>query len=267
MQATVTGLFDSGNICNAHDRLPAMACWLCKKLCDWLCADTHINDDFWQISARWEQNHSNDGELWIGDSEDIRKENSLALELLPQDGKRALEISKALADRGSAWAMQQVGRQFELGHGVEQDFALAEQYYYRAQMAGSWTAALALAKLLFHQNINENWAAILENGVKSGFLPANFWLAHFRFKRNPQRRTARVLRPMLEEAAQAGHPGARRTLSSWQGRGRFGLKEVVRGYRANFALLRALRSGELERNAETVSLDPTLTKETVVLVS
>jgi len=106
-------------------------------------------------------------------------------------------------------------------------------------------ATLDLAKLLFEQRINEKWEGILENGVESDFIPAGFWLAWYRYKRNPGRKTALDLRPLMEQAAKSGHPGARMMLARWKGRGKFGLREVRSGFRDFRSLLSDFHAGKL----------------------
>lgn len=193
----------------------------------------------------WENDHSNEWDIWVGDGEEVRERNERANEVHTTDPSLAFEIRKELADNGSAWAMRQTGLQYERGWGIERDLAQAEHYYYQALLAGSWMAALGLAKLLFEHRINEKWEGILENGVESDFIPANFWLAWYRYKRSPRRKTALEVRQLMEHAVKAGHPGARLMLARWKGQGKFGLHEIRQGFREFHLLLSDFHAGKL----------------------
>ena len=224
-----------------------MKCRLCKLLCNWLCGPEFAKetDEFWSASRRWERDHSNQWDLWMADSQEVRQRNEHANEVFETDQRRAFEMRRELADKGSEWAMRAIGRQYELAQGVERDLAQAERYYYQALLAGSWMATLDLAKLLFDHRINEKWEGILENGAESNFIPAHFWLAWYRFKREPGMRAARKVSPLMEKAAEAGHPGARITLARWKAQGRLGLREMRQGFREFRALWSDFRAGRL----------------------
>ncbi|MGB5777440.1 MAG: hypothetical protein WBH10_00015 [Allopontixanthobacter sediminis] len=181
----------------------------------------------------------------MSDDGGARELNERANEIFATDPSLAFEIRKELADNGSAWAMRCTGPQYQIGRGVEPNLLLAEQYIYQAQLAGSWMATLNLAKLLFDHRINEKWRGILENGCGSGFIPANFWLAWYCYKRSPRRRTAREVRPLFEIAANAGHPGARMILARWKGQGKFGMHEMRQGFREFRSIWNDFRSGRL----------------------
>jgi TPR repeat protein len=211
---------------------------------DWLCPELS-DGEFWDVSKHWEQDHSNEWNLWMGDSEPVRERNRRANKLSATDPSKAFQIRKELADNGSVWAMCRTGSHYEYGKGIDADLALAEHYYYQAQMAGSWMATLQLSDLLFKHRINERWVGILENGVESDFIPANFWLAWYRYKRRPRRQTAREARPLMEEAAEAGHPGARLILAEWKGQGKYGLHEMRQGFREFSSVLRDFNAGKL----------------------
>lgn len=222
-----------------------MKCKLCKWLCDWLCSPELSSGKFWEVSKAWEQDHSNEWELWSADDEDVRALNERANELSATDPAQAFLIRRDLANNGSEWAMRCTGLHYQSGRGVEPDLAQAEHYIYQAQLAGSWMATLDLAKLLFDHRINEKWLGILKNGVESDFIPANFWLAWYRYKRSPRRKTAREVRPLMERAANAGHPGARLILSRWRGQGMFGLHEMRQGFREFRSLWNDFGAGRL----------------------
>jgi TPR repeat protein len=226
-----------------------MRCRLCKWLCDRFCEPGVGSDEdwreFWRVSQGWEQDHSNEWDQWVADSAEVQARNERTVEVFKTDRSLAFDLRKELADNGSVWAMRLIGQHFERGWGVERDLAQAEHYYYRAQLAGSWMATLDLADLLFSHRINERWVGILENGVESGFIPSSFWLAHYRYKRDPRRQMARDVRPLLETAANAGHPGARMTLARWRAQGKYGLREIQGGFREFRSLWADFRGGRL----------------------
>ena len=222
-----------------------MKCRLCKWLCDRFCEPERGSDEFWWVSKAWEQDHSNEWELWDADGVEVQARNKRVNEVLATDQSLAFDLRKELADNGSVWAMRSIGQHFEFGWGVERNLTQAEHYYYQAQLAGSWMATLDLSKLLFSHRINDRWVGILENGVESDFVPSSFWLAHYRYKRDPRRQTAREVRPLLEKAANAGHPGARMVLARWRAQGKFGLREMRQGFREFCSLLDDFRDGRL----------------------
>lgn len=229
-----------------------MKCWLCKWLCDRLCGPELSSGRFWTTSERWEQDHSNEWELWVADSEECRAQNERANEVFVTDQASAFELRKELADNGSVWAMRAIGRQFEFGQGVHVDLAQAEHYYYQALLAGSWMATLDLAQLLFNHRINEKWVGILENGVESDFIPSSFWLAWYRYKRNPRRQTARDVRPLMEKSANVGHPGARMILSRWKSQGKYGLQGIRQGFVEFRSLWQDVRVGRLREHSHEI---------------
>lgn len=216
---------------------------------DWVCGPESNHSKVWEASTRWEQDHSNEWDLWIADNEEVRALNEEANRLTTTDPKRAFEIRERLAEDGSVWATRQLGRHYHHGLGVSQNLERAEYFYYRAQLAGSWMATLQLSQLLFQHDINEKWQAILQNGVESEFIPAHFWLAWYRYKTNPRRATARSVRPLMEIAGNAGHPGARLTLARWKGQGKFGLGKIREGFREIRSLSTDLRSDKLRHLA------------------
>lgn len=151
----------------------------------------------------------------------------------------ALAIHLELAEAGSAHSTIMAGWYHQTGRGAEQDNAAAEEFYRRALCMRSWRATILYAKLLFKRGAHDKWPSTLQNGVDNGFIPSFFWLAWFRYKQSPSRRTAREVRPLLETAAEAGHPGAKAILVRWTMSGKFGLREIPRGLRMARELLQS----------------------------
>ena len=127
--------------------------------------------------------------------------------------------------------MQQVGWHYRTGAGVAADFERAQDYYRRAICAGSWTATISYARLLAEQGHFETCEQLLEDGVRSDFVPAYFWLARFRHRQSKSRKTCREIRPLLEYASEKGHPAARGFLAALMLLGKYRLRESPVSFR------------------------------------
>lgn len=210
----------------------SFGCRICAWLCDRFCSDEGQGSaSFWEASEDWEREHSNESELWSEDSDRSRELAIQASDLSKTDREAAFQLFLEAAEAGSVWSMEMVGWNYDTGTVVAADFVQAQQYYCRAICAGSGTATIRYAKLLERHGHHETWEALLEDGVRSDFVPAYFWLAWFRCKRLRNRKTFREARPLLEYAAGKGHPGARYVLAGWMLVGRFGLREIPKGFR------------------------------------
>lgn len=192
---------------------------------------------FWRHSDAWERTHSNDREIWSKESDEARETLNAAAAMSETD-PATLKLYLDAAEAGSVIAMGRVGWQYWTGTGTAPDLAKAQDYYRRAIQGGSWTATIQYARLLDELGHHETCDQVLEDGVAVGFVPAYFWLARLRYNRSGTREACREIRPLLEYAARAGHPGARRKLSQWMLLGRFGPREIFRGVLLNFRLAR-----------------------------
>lgn len=137
----------------------------------------------------------------------------------------------AAADAGVVWAMEQLGWHYETGTVVAADLGQAAACYHRAICAGSWMATIAYARVLAAQGRFDDAEAVLEDGVRSDFVPAYFWLAWLRQSRSPRRETYRQIRPLLDHAAGHGHPKAKLMRARWMMAGKFGIGEMLGGLR------------------------------------
>ena len=205
------------------------------KLCAWLrsrfgadCDSVH--DSLWQESDSWERAASNEYELWSEQSDRNRDLIEQADAIYASDPDAALRLYLEAAEAGSVWAMELIGWHHHTGTHVTADFGKAQEYYYRATCAGSWMATIKHARLLATHGYPDHCNGILEDGVQAAFIPACFWLAWFRYKQSPTRKTCREVGPLLERAAEMGHPGAGLMLARWMARGRFGLREIPKGF-------------------------------------
>lgn len=204
-------------------------------------------EKFWGRSDDWERAHSNDRELWSKETDQTREIIKEATAMSETD-PAALQLYLKAAEAGSVMSMTRVGWQYWTGTGTAPDLDEAQEYYRRAIRGGSWTATIHYARLLADLGHYDICDKVLEDGVAVGFVPAYFWLAWLRYKRSKTREVCREVRPMLEHAAKAGHPGARRKLAHWMLLGRFGPREIFRGVILNFRLAREY-AGEATRDA------------------
>lgn len=210
-------------------------------------------DAFWQYCWRWERDHSNNWDLLDKDGAAVSQQFDQADALFERDHERAVAIYHSLAEGGSAWAMRQVARFHLRGSIGEVDEKQAEAWYRRALLAGSNYAYVDLAELYRRQERGKEWKSLLEQGAATGFAPASYRLAWFQYQQNPTRLTARHVRPLLEEAAQAGHPGARWLLYGWQMRGTFGFGEIRQGLRDFWAMRQDFHRDRKAREGEQIT--------------
>ena len=207
--------------------------------------------EFWRHSDAWERAHSNDHEMWSKESDQAQEILNAAAAMSEMD-PATLQLYLKAADAGSVVASERVGWQYWTGTGTPPDPAKAQEYYRRAIEGGSWTATIHYARLLDELGYHDTCDKVLEGGVGVGFVPSFLWLAWLRYKRSKARATCSEVRPLLESAARAGHPGAMRKLSQWMVLGKFGPLEVFRGLLLSFRLLREYVGDEAKREPELV---------------
>lgn len=92
-------------------------------------------------------------------------------------------------------------------------------------------ATIHYARLLTELGHHDACERTLENGVASDFVPAYYWLAWYRYQRSKTRKVRREVRPLLEYAAEKGHPEAKLLLARWMALGKLGLRNIPRGCR------------------------------------
>lgn len=206
-----------------------MACRLCTWLCDRFCAD--FNASIWDRSDAWEREHSNEYDLWSAETDRNRELIERAGALHDADPEAAFRIDLEAAQAGSIWAMELVGWHYDTGAVVQADFGQAQEYYCRALRAGSWMATIKYARLLAAHSHFDSCERVLKDGVEADFVPAYFWLAWFRYKQSRTRKTCREIKPLLEYAAEKGHPGATLVLARLMARGKFGFRAIPEGFR------------------------------------
>jgi TPR repeat protein len=208
-----------------------LGCKLCAILTKWLLARTGSRcDELIEELDRWDRSCSNEDELW-------GRELYVNRELIDQAAAQshpaaALILYRRAAEAGSVWAMEMAAWHYHVGSGVDADFTLACDYYRSAITAGSWMATLGYARLLASHGHFAECDRVLEDGIKAEFVPAYYWLARLRLARSKSRATCREIRPLLKYAAGNGHPEARRLLAVLMLFGRYGLRNVPKGWRA-----------------------------------
>lgn len=197
-----------------------MACKLCAR---WRAR-------LWEKSDAWERAYSNESASWSDEPVQNRELVEQAYAVQKTDPAAAFRLYLEAAEAGSAWAMDAIAWHYEMGTVVTADFDWALEYYRRAISAGSWMATIHYARLLADHGYHDECESVLEDGVSSDFVPACFWLAWFRYQRCKSRKVCLEIKPMLEHAARAGHPGALVMLGQLMIRGKFGLREIPAGF-------------------------------------
>lgn len=209
-------------------------CRICARLRRWLGMEPELTCEalwrsHWDQSGGWERANSNHGELWWSDSDRNRALLEEAEVHRQADPEAAFRMLLEAAEAGSPWAMESVAWYYDTGTVVAADFDRAADYYYRAICAGSWTATIGYARLLAEHGHFDKCESVLQDGVRLDFVPAYFWLAWLRYERAPTRATCREIRPLLDYAAEQGHPGAKQILGRLMIKGKFGILAIPRG--------------------------------------
>ncbi len=215
-----------------------MTCRLCAWLCERFCPPEINNRALWRANFDWEQDYAADWDPYEEDDE-LRGRWADADGLLDDNPAAALALHRELAEGGSVYSMLTCAWLHRVGRGTAMDEAMAEDFYRRALCLGSWKATIEYAELLFERGAHDKWPSTLGDGVDKGSIPSFFWLAWYRYKLSPSRKTAREVRHLLETAAQAGHPGAKLTLMRWTSSGKFGLGKIPQGFRMYREIVRS----------------------------
>lgn len=197
---------------------------------------------FWEAVNRWEQDYASDWEPW-DDDEDRRSRVDKALRLLEIEPEMGLARLLKEAESGSVFAMRWVAHLYGQ-RGGEAHRQLASEYLMKAVGAGSWQSVIPYASTLFKLGRHDLWPDVLEDGVEKGFVPAYFWLAWYRHKQKPSRKTAREHRHFLELAVTEGHLGAEMMLAQWTMRGKFGIRQMPQGLKMTADVFEKFRQGQ-----------------------
>ncbi|WP_155644963.1 hypothetical protein [Erythrobacter donghaensis] len=194
-----------------------------RELCD------QIKKDAWAEVDAWERSAADESQLWSEESDENWELIQRAAQM-DYSEPAAFELHLEAANAGSVWCQQVVGWHYWTGNGVAADKYLALQYYHAAICGGSWIATLHYARLLYDLGRYDDCERVLSDGVDCGFVPSFYWLAWFRHKRHGTRAVREEVRPLVEHAAKAGHPGAKDLLIHWMATGRLRLRDIPRGF-------------------------------------
>ena len=192
-------------------------------------------DRFWDVfrahSQAWETSASNDEELLSEESDQAWRLIQRAAEIEDTDRPAAFQLYVEAAEAGSVWSLEKIGWHYWTGTGVAADPRRALEYFHRAICGGSWMATIYYARLLAELGHHDDCEQTLEDGVASDFVPAYFWLAWYRYQRSKSAQVRKKVRPLLEYAAEKGHPHAKLLLARWMMLGKLGLRDIPRGFR------------------------------------
>lgn len=177
----------------------------------------------------WAYTQANDAEIWCAERE--QKQVAAAIELDGVDRVSAFHEFLALAERGSLWSMVRVGYHYQVGRGTSLDIEKAEHWYRLAVDGGVQQAQLRLGKLYWCRKDFARAAEVYQVGAGQKWSPAMYRLAQCKLAMSRSRQTLSEARQLLEAASEKGDLGAELYLASLITRGRFGLRQIPRGWR------------------------------------
>ncbi len=187
-----------------------------------------------EMNLEWEQGQSNLGKLL---DEDPRRSAIIAAESAwDHDAVAGFARVLALAQAGSAFAMDKVSNCYAAGLGVAADPDLALAWSRRSFDAGSRYGLLQCGNMVLLRGDLAAAQAVFKNGAANAWPPAQFLFGVLQVARSDTPSSWRRARLSLEKAADKGSPGALFMLAYGRARGRFGIVEVVSGARALLAL-------------------------------
>jgi len=203
-----------------------MKCVLCKRLC---VRNERKMANFWARTHVWQSSQANDWAIWERDP--LKEQMKEAITAFNVDANAGFRRVLALAEQGSVWNMLQVANFYLHGVGIRRDPDVAEEWWRRAFEGGSERAQLYYGKSLWMRGDYAKCEEVFSVGAAKDWAPALYWLARCRLRRCDNPETLREVRPMLELASEKGSLAARYLLARRMLRGRFGLREIPRGWR------------------------------------
>jgi TPR repeat protein len=186
---------------------------------------------FWDAVAIFEATEANDWGVFHSDTELHRDQLNQAHDLIGTDTSAARATFLDLAERGSVWSMYMTGWFYQHSKDDWRDEQKALEWYHRAIIGGSWSAAFAYANLLNEHGHFEEAEEVFQDGVNASIAAAMYGLAKLRYERRPSRSTAKSVRDLLDKAIEAGHPAAEIYLGRLMLIGMFGLRNIPQGWR------------------------------------
>jgi hypothetical protein len=186
-------------------------------------------DTIWLKSYDWDESQADSDDFLV--SKEHRSRADQAVDLWHSDPEASFGIVLDLAQRGSKWALLQIGMCYEIGHGTAKDLQQSQEWYRRACVAGSQRAMLRRAKIFASQGDFAGSASALSDGVKNNWIPAVFWTAWYRHKHSKSAETYKAVRPLLRDAARSGHPAAQLVFGRFLVVGKYGIFNRIIGIR------------------------------------
>jgi TPR repeat protein len=210
-----------------------MDCVFCAPF-KWLCGVLNAGCAEMNAAVRkrlldWYYTQANDWEIWERDPEKDRMKE--AFRLFPGNREAGFQLLLELAENGSVWSMLSVAKYYESGNGVLPDPERMEHWFKRAFEGGSQNAQLRYTRILGLRLELAKCEEVLSVGAANDWAPALYWLARYRLRRSRSRETLTQVRPLLERAAAKGSLAAQKHQAQLMLWGRYGLRDIPRGFR------------------------------------
>ncbi len=207
-------------------------CEICAWICGRVCADFNSRlAKLWADSSSWEYVETGYYDLREEESEAVRAQLAEASSLGPTAPEHEFENVLGLAKAGSPSAMILTGLALKGGWGTPSDLWQAMDWFHKAASCGSWSAMIHYARALDELGYHDLCDQTLNDGIEADFATARFQLARSQYVRNPTRKTAQSIRPLLDQAIASGHPGAEFCLARLTAKGKFGFRNIRKGVR------------------------------------
>ncbi|CAN5275337.1 hypothetical protein BH11PSE2_BH11PSE2_13170 [soil metagenome] len=202
-----------------------------SRLKAWRDSDDYpANRNEWEKA--WDYAQMNDD--FVRAADPYLDELAEAQALLKDAPDHAISLIVDLARRGSVWSMLNLAGYYLHGEGTPVSFPDAEYWYRLAHEAGSDRGLLGYAWILHHRGAFDQEAEVYAVGVARDWGPALYRAAKHSLENARTLEERLALKPMLQRAADLGHPSAQLMLSRYMMRGRFGLRcvpaGIIRGY-------------------------------------
>jgi len=198
------------------------------------------SDDFRRAyNRRWEYEQADTSAAW--DREPDFEVLSAALADYEEATDGAFVRLLHLAAAGSVVAMTVVGEGYYWGSGTDADSTEAERWLRQAYELGSRRGLLSYGRIVYRRHDLTAAERIFRKGADAGWPEAMYRLADTMVRCAPRKSIPAEVLALVEAAAAAGHPFARRWHAVAMARGRYGLASVPKGFRLLWAFLREVR--------------------------
>src|SRR6266567_5105522 len=192
-------------------------------------AATETRSGEWRPSVMIGTKMMNDDELMGSDPDGERA--SKAYQLLSIDASQGLAELKALANRGSAMGMLYLGYAYGEKLGANIDYAEAVRWYKSAYDKGSFTALISLGMIYFDKIIDHRESErLFFEGASNGDGQSMYWLGRIYLLDASNKTKLDRVRTLWEDAAARGQVLAKYGLGLLFVKGRYGLKNIPKGF-------------------------------------